>query len=161
MKLLVALDLNASSDPILDHAATLALALNARLILLHVTDIRPELTGYDIVSDETFGNFPDPHSIRDSIADRFRLEHQKIQALGEPLRARGVDCSALLVHGMANHAETILEQVRKHDAQMIIIGTHRKGVVARLLLGSTSAGVLQHATVPVVMVPVVEPDTAS
>lgn len=154
MKILVPVDLSEPSDVILEEAAKLAQAFAARLVLLHVTDIRPELSGYDIVSDETFGNFPDPKLIRDSIADRFREEHQKVHDLCAPLRSRGIDCMPLLVHGMANHAESILEQAQKHQAAMIVIGTHRKGVVARLLLGSTSAGVLQHAKVPVVMVPV-------
>lgn len=156
MKILVAVDLHESCDVILAHAGKLAKAFDAKLILLHVTDIRPELTGYDIVTDESFGNFPDPKLIRDSIAERFREEHDKIQALSLPLRNDGVECTALLVNGLANHAQSILDETAKHEAAMIVIGTHRKGVVARLLLGSTSAGVLQHATVPVVMVPVVE-----
>ncbi|HEX5361756.1 MAG TPA: universal stress protein [Fluviicoccus sp.] len=160
MKILVAVDLHESCDVILAHAGKLAKAFDAKLILLHVTDIRPELTGYDIVADESFGNFPDPQLIRDSIADRFREEHEKIQTLSLPLRNEGVECTALLVNGMANHAESILEETRKHAAEMIVIGTHRKGVVARLLLGSTSSGVLQHATVPVVMVPVVDKPAA-
>lgn len=161
VKILVAVDLHDTSDAILNHAGMLAKALDARLILLHVTDIRPELTGYDIVSDESFGNFPDPQLIRDSIADRFREEHLKIQKLSEPLREQGVNCTAQLMHGMANHAQCILDQAAKHEASMIVIGTHRKGVVARLLLGSTSAGVLQQATMPVVLVPVIESKPAA
>ena len=159
MKILVAVDLHESNDAILEHAGRLAEGLSARLVLLNVTDIQPELTGYDILSSESFGNFPDPEVIRSSIADRFREEHQKMQAMSDPLRQRGIDCTALLVHGLANHAQTILEEAAKHGVGMIVIGTHRKGVVARLLLGSTSAGVLQHARVPVVMVPVI--DTAN
>ncbi len=49
--------------------------------------------------------------------------------------------------------ETILQEVDKLDADLIVIGSHGRGAVLRALLGSTSEGVLHRTRVPVLIVP--------
>lgn len=39
------------------------------------------------------------------------------------------------------------------DALMLVVGSGRKGILARAFLGSSSAYCVRHATVPVVVVP--------
>jgi nucleotide-binding universal stress UspA family protein len=43
---------------------------------------------------------------------------------------------------------------------LIVIGTHARGVVKRIFLGSTSKAVLEHAPCPVLMVPLVVAESA-
>jgi nucleotide-binding universal stress UspA family protein len=50
-------------------------------------------------------------------------------------------------------AAEILAQAAESNADVIVMGMRGLGGAQRLLLGSTSEHVLQHATVPVVVVP--------
>src|SRR5215211_7535664 len=50
--------------------------------------------------------------------------------------------------------QTILSEADAMDADVIVGGSRGRGAVARSLLGSTSTGVLHHATRPVLVVPV-------
>ncbi len=49
-------------------------------------------------------------------------------------------------------AERIVAVAKAWPADMIVIGTHGRGTVGRLLLGSVAEGVLHHAHCPVVIV---------
>jgi nucleotide-binding universal stress UspA family protein len=59
------------------------------------------------------------------------------------------------------HAQ-IARYATESFADLIVIGTHARGVVRRIFLGSTSKSVMEHAPCPVLMVPLaqVEPEVA-
>jgi len=67
------------------------------------------------------------------------------------LRQEGLDVTALLVRGPT--AETIINESKKLEADMIIVGSHGRGAMHRLLVGSISEGVLRHAEKPVLVIP--------
>ncbi|MCL6443312.1 MAG: universal stress protein [Alicyclobacillus sp.] len=48
-------------------------------------------------------------------------------------------------------ANVICQTAQKIGADLIIVGSHGRGTVDRLLLGSVSNGVVNHATVPVLV----------
>jgi nucleotide-binding universal stress UspA family protein len=50
-------------------------------------------------------------------------------------------------------SDAICEAVRSIDADVIVVGTHRQGVLGRLLLGSTASRCLEIGPVPVLVVP--------
>jgi nucleotide-binding universal stress UspA family protein len=49
--------------------------------------------------------------------------------------------------------ETIARYAEEAGIDLIVIGTHARSVMKRILLGSTSKAVLEHAPCPVLMVP--------
>jgi len=57
---------------------------------------------------------------------------------------------AEVVHG--SPGDVLLEQVRRHGVDHIVIGHTERGALARWLLGSVSADVLERAHVPVTVV---------
>ncbi|WP_345603322.1 universal stress protein [Pseudonocardia adelaidensis] len=65
----------------------------------------------------------------------------------------GVSVDHVVVEGHAAHA--ILGQAE--DAQLIVVGTHGKGLIRRILLGSVSRQVLSDADRPVAVIDL--PDT--
>lgn len=50
-------------------------------------------------------------------------------------------------------AEGLAEEAKKRGCDAIVIGSHGRTGAARLLVGSVAEGVIRHATVPVLVVP--------
>jgi len=141
MQLLVAVDFSDSSRIVIESVKNLAKAVSGKVWLLHVAEPDPEFVGYDV----------DPPEMRDAVARKFHREHQHIQELSKELRAKGVDCEALLIQGPT--VETILRESEKLSVDMVVLGSHGKGILRHILLGSTSEGVIQKSSVPVLVVP--------
>ncbi len=142
MNILVGIDFGAASAEIAQAAARLARGLDGKIWLVHVAEPDPEFVGFE--ADST--------RMRDVVAKRYRVEHEDLQALARTLRDEGLDCVALLVQGATT--STLLHEADALAADIIVVGSHGKGVVRRLLIGSTSEGVLHRAKVPVYVVPV-------
>lgn len=152
MKLLVAIDFSDAFEKVIQEAETLAAALSAHITLLHVTEPEPGVSFSAFEPDLLIGGIePDPQSLRDDLAKRYQREHSRLQEISQQMRERGIECRALLVQG--NSASEILAEAEKLSADMILLGSHGKGMAAKLLLGSTSEGVLRKSKLPVHIVP--------
>jgi nucleotide-binding universal stress UspA family protein len=68
----------------------------------------------------------------------------------ESARRRGVNARFLIWEG--SPGESIVEAARAEDAGVIVVGSHNRGFVGRLLLGSVSQYVVDHADRQVVVV---------
>lgn len=68
-------------------------------------------------------------------------------------QASGVDAHGMLVesHGQTV-AQAIVNQARKARADVIVIGTHGRRGLRRLLMGSDAEAVLRESSVPVLLV---------
>ena len=141
MKLLVALDLAAATDEIVDNAAVLARKLPAEIWLLHVAEPDPDFVGFEV----------GPQAVRDSVAEDLRAEHRHVQELADRLKGEGLKAHPLFVQGST--AETILRKANELDADMIVVGSHGRGAMYQLLVGSVSEAVLHSAKIPVLVVP--------
>lgn len=141
MNILVGIDFGEFSHRITQAAAQLARGLGAKIWLVHVAEPDPEFVGYEADSTQ----------MRDVVAKRYHAEHRDLQAIAQGLRDDGLDCVGLLVQGAT--VATVLREADKVAADIIVVGSHGKGVLKRLLMGSTSEGVLHRADVPVYVVP--------
>jgi nucleotide-binding universal stress UspA family protein len=138
---LFATDFTAFSDPALDAAIEQARARSAELVVAHV--------------------YPPP--VKSAIDDVFvpglsaEIEaatcDQTMQRL-EPLLARarkaGVSARALALEGSPERM--VLESARNMDAALVVIGTHGRQGVRRLLLGSVAAKIVAGSPCPVLTV---------
>jgi nucleotide-binding universal stress UspA family protein len=141
MKLLIGVDLSESTEKVVKKAEEIATALSAKMWLLHVAEPEPDFVGLKV----------GPQSARDSLLRRFHAEHCQIQEMAERLRKTGLDTTALLVQGAT--VETILKEALKLDVDMIVAGSHGRGAMYQLLVGSVSEGVLHKSKCPVIVVP--------
>jgi len=141
-KILLCVDFSVSSKPILEQAAKFAKLEAAELMLLHVAEPNPDFVGYEA----------GPEVVRLQMAEVYRDEHRKLQALAATLEEKGISASSELVQGSS--ADTILRHADSLGASLIIMGTHGHGKLYHLILGSVSNTVLKHAKVPVLLVPV-------
>jgi len=138
---LVAIDFSDSTDRVIDWAARLAERCESRVWLIHVAAPNPDFVGYEA----------GPDVVREQRATELRDEHRTLQNRAEELRNRGIDATALLVQGPS--VAKILSEAESLGADLIVMGSHGRGVVARVLLGSVSEGVLRHARCPVTILP--------
>jgi nucleotide-binding universal stress UspA family protein len=151
MKLLVGVDLSESTEKIVKKVEEIAKALSAEVWVMHIVKPEPAdfyIGGHDPDSE---GFETDPQSFRDSLAKRFHVEHRQIQEIADRLRKAGLDTTALLVEGET--AETMLKEASKLDADIIVVGSHGRGAMHQLLVGSVSEGVIHGSECPILVVP--------
>ncbi len=141
MKLLVCVDLSDSTEIIINKLEEIVGAFPARVWLLHNAIPEPDTVEFKI----------DPIAARESLAKKFHVEHRRIQQLADRLRSQGIDATALLVHGAT--VEAILKEASDLDVDMIVVGSHGKGRMYQLLVGSVSKGVLHKSRRPVLVIP--------
>lgn len=146
MNVVIAVDLSPSSDKILAQGQSLAQAYSAKIWLLHIAPADPDFVGYEV----------GPQTVRDAVAKQFHAEHAKIQTYSKQMRDAGLEATAMLVQGAT--AESILKEAERLHADIIVLGSHGKGMAKQLLLGSTSSDVIKHSKVPVLVVPTHERD---
>jgi nucleotide-binding universal stress UspA family protein len=124
--ILVAYDDPASKT--LGRAADLAEALGSTLI---VTNVAPPID-----SEEA--------------EEAARVAQERLAQAGSYLEQRGL--AAELVPSVGPPAEAIVQLARRRSADLIVVGTRRKGFFERLVEGSVNQDVLRHAPCDVLVV---------
>ncbi len=139
-KVLVPTDFSDSARHAFSYGVSFAKEYKAELVLLHVVE---NLTvGY--ASDL----FPVPMAeVFQEISGYARTELQK---LAEEARQKGVAVSELVVQGKPS-AE-IIRHAAENGVDMIVLGTHGKGMLDQALFGSTTERVVRRAPCPVLTV---------
>ena len=141
MKILVGVDFSESTEKITKKTEEIAKALSAKVWLLHIAEPEPDFVGFKV----------GPQSERNFITKRFHDEHCQIQEIADRLRKVGLDTTALLVQGAT--VEKILNEASKLNIDMIVVGSHGRGMMHHLLVGSVSEGVLHKAECPILVIP--------
>ncbi|HUY31777.1 MAG TPA: universal stress protein [Pirellulales bacterium] len=127
-------DFSSLSDAALEHATALAINIHARLLIVHV--IEP---GAIYGVGEMYYGVPDP--------DDFAL-WQMLSELKPP--DPRVSCEYRMVKGAP--AAEIVRLAEESGAEMIVMGTHGRTGLGRLLMGSVAEAVLHRATCPVLII---------
>lgn len=149
MKLVAAIDFSDITPRLLEQSTTLAKSLNAEIFLIHVAEPNPDHIAYDY--DPATVYTVDSTEVRSSIAERFHQEHKTLQEYAENMREQGINCTALMIQGVT--VELILREAERLEADFIIAGTHGKGLISQLLLGSISEQLIKQASIPIHLVP--------
>lgn len=136
-RILLATDLGSASDLATDWAFDLAGSHGAALLVLSIIDEA------DLASAGSAGGPPRWDQIRD---DR-QVSAQRLVNLG---RATGIDVQFLVWTG--DPAESILAAAASESADLVVVGSHGRGRLGRLLLGSVSEAVTRRAPCPVLVV---------
>ncbi len=141
MNILVAIDLSSASQKILNKAKTLALALSAKVCLLHVVEDDSGFPDDELDSLET----------SDQGQQEFPQEHKALQKELDGLRQSGIDTKGLLSQGSI--VDVIIQKSKQLGIDIIIVGTHGHGGVHHMIFGSVSEGVLRNTSCPVLVIP--------
>jgi len=145
-RILIATDLSASAEQVAIYAYKLAQHLSANLCICHTLNVPAEIPQSGIVAW--------PQAIydgmdRDSKAELAKLKHKLISA-GEPdAYVPAIVCvqAAGLVTDVVN-AEAV-----RHQADLIIMGTHANDGLGTWLIGNHSRKMIEVAACPLLLVP--------
>lgn len=145
--ILVPIDGSACSLAGLDQAIGLARGTGARLCLVHVLDAYPMVSamGMEWASAESWEAM-----LEGARADGARL----MQAALAKAQAAGVAAERDVVEfPSARVADAIVDEIGRRNADLVVMGSHGRRGVSRLMLGSDAERVLRTAPVPVLVVP--------
>jgi len=136
-KYLVPIDFSRGADKALDHALKLTRERHAKLYALHVVPA-------ELIYPPTGGRF-DFYNLmeRDARANFAKLTKRK--------GVKPRECELVLARG-TDFADIIVRQAKKLGASMIIMGSHGRTGLRRLLLGSVAERTLRYASCPVLIV---------
>ena len=132
-RILVATDFGTAADAALSHGRALARTFGASLHVLHVLE-----------------NF----FLRPTVADPPRLEAAALLQLNNCLTEddRRILRARSVVETSDHPADSIVAYARAADIDLIVMGTHGRGAIDRLFLGSVAERVMRIAPCPVLTV---------
>jgi nucleotide-binding universal stress UspA family protein len=146
-RILCPVDFSDSSRRAVDQAMAIARWYGASVTALHVFPMPPVAAA------------PTGPIILEPVLLTAEMRQQLLASVRQMLAtetAPGVATDAVLGEGAP--AAGILDQARRMNADLIVIGTHGRSGFDRILLGSVTERVLRKATCPVVTVPPAAPD---
>lgn len=133
-KILFPTDFSPSSEAALEMATALARDSGATLLIVHVEEL-PLATG----GAEFLYSIPEPAT------------QQLREMLNEVVpKDPRVPCEHMLLSGDA--ADAVVETAQNEKCDMIVMGTHGRRGLTRLLMGSVAEAIVRQATCPVLTV---------
>ena len=129
-----------------DHALALAKALGSRVTIITVTEPYMVYSGYVGAGMMIDARMMESH-------DELQAENAKatLAKAKELAAAQGVPVDVLHVPD-AYAADAIVETAKTKGAELIVMASHGRRGLGRLLIGSQTSGVVNQSTVPVLVV---------
>lgn len=142
-KILVPIDGSPASNLGLNEAIKLAKDQGAKLRLFHLVDEYVAVSSMDGVTVDT-----------GDLLDALRQTGKKIVAKAEAqARRHGLAPEAVMLESFGGRAaDFIVQQAKKWGADLIVLGTHGRRGVKRLVMGSDAEQVIRTTPVPVLLV---------
>ncbi|MES2098238.1 MAG: universal stress protein [Pseudomonadota bacterium] len=142
-RILVPYDGSPTSSRGLDEAIRLATLTGASVRLLHMIDVLLFATGFETATAYVGEVIPFMTQAGEQI-----LQEGKVR-----VESAGVKADTVLVDSIATRlSDAVNDQVKTWGADLIVIGTHGRRGVGRLLLGSDAEQIVRTAPVPVLLV---------
>ncbi len=142
-RILVPVDGSPTSNAGLAEAIKLAKLTGARVRLLHLIHEMPY-----VMSTEGYGSLAVDMLASLKEAGTSILEKARVQ-----VEKQGIAVDTVLLDTLgARLCEIVVKQVKEWGADLIVLGTHGRRGVGRVLLGSDAEQIVRTATVPVLLI---------
>ena len=139
--ILVPVDGSGTALLAVDKAVALARAFASDITVINVVDFYPFV---GVGADYAFGQ-------AEYMAAATAGANKALNAASTAIKEAGLPCSHKVIEGHVVH-EGILEAATSIGADLIIMGSHGRHGIEKLLLGSVTQRVLSHTTLPVLVV---------
>ena len=143
MKTIVALvDFSDVTDQVVEQARQMAEAFQAQIILLHAVPPEPVVLELGLAS---------PTVLQAPGEKRIEADYDRLLDLRDSMVAAGVKVTAHQLEEVS--AAKILDESRKLNADLLIVGSHHHSALYHLFVGTFTGDVLSRAHCPVLVVP--------
>jgi nucleotide-binding universal stress UspA family protein len=136
-RILVPTDFSHCSNEAIDYAATLAAQLNAEILLVHVMEL--PVYPVDFTSADPLG-----------FRELKKKADEAMEKAAAPWKGKGVAVETLFLKG--DPASEIINAASANECDLIVMGTHGRKGIARVLIGSVTEQVIRSSTIPVLAV---------
>ena len=126
----------------LPYAAGIARATGATLLCVHVVETVVPAVGYSGMSE--------PLPIADISEQLEESAEREMPRVAECEECAGLNVEEMIVHGDA--ATEIVRVARERRVDLIVVSSHGRTGLGRILFGSTAEAVVRHAPCPVLVV---------
>ncbi|HWO23576.1 MAG TPA: universal stress protein [Kofleriaceae bacterium] len=134
--ILVPTDFSANAEQALDYACELAAKLGSTVRLVHAVPMPPSALQVAL-PEETLEGLVAEHGV---VLERLMAPRRASVSFGEAIIEVG------------DPRDAIVETTRKLGADLIIMGTHGRRGLSRVVMGSVAEDVIRHAPCPVLTV---------
>ncbi len=138
-KIMCAVDLSEDSKPIAAYAARMAKALGASVLVIYAAPSLSQYVGFHVP----------PNTIETFVDEIISGADENMKAFVAE-NFQGVEAEGKVLVGYAS--EEILRHSVEDGCDLIIMGTHGRKGIDRILFGSVAEKVVQNSTVPVLTV---------
>lgn len=138
-RILCAVDLSEHSKEVAAHAAMLARNFGASVVVVYTAPSLSQYVGFHVP----------PNTIENFVGEIVTGAQKSMQAFVEENFA-GVEATGQVLIGYA--AEEILNRAHEVNADVIVMGTHGRKGIDRILFGSVAEKVVKNADVPVLTI---------
>lgn len=149
-KVLIALDYDPTAKKIAETGFSLAKAMGAEVILLHVISDPVYYTSreYDPIMGFTGYLETGPQQL-DSVDGLIKASQHYLEKSKQHLGDKSI--KTLVKEG--DFSESILETAKEINADLIVMGSHSRKWLDNILMGSVTEKVLHHTSIPLFIVP--------
>ena len=141
-RILVPVDGSHTSTLGLQEAIRIAINQRARLRIIHVVD--------ELVVAQNFDGFTNTGDLIDALRDAGKKALENAVALA---RKHDLKAEASMFESLGGRiSEIIVKEAKKWRADLIVMGTHGRRGVTRMVLGSDAEAILRTTPVPVLLV---------
>jgi nucleotide-binding universal stress UspA family protein len=152
-KILIGVDNSKFADNAAQYGFDIAHQFKAQVALVHI--VEPALIPYNNIADPLSGT-PD---IGMEEVELINIQNNNSKNLiDNVIKKYGGDLEVTHFSDFGDTADGIVNCAQNFGADMIVVGTHSRSGLDRLLMGSIAEHVVRNATVPVLVVPMNEED---
>lgn len=148
-KISVAVDFSDVMPYVLDEAIKIAAPTMARIYLIHVIETTPAYGMYGFSPEEIPMVGPSSKELKDAARN-------KLKAQADILREQEISVEEVVLEG--NPLDEVLHYIEENDIDMLVVGSHGRGLLTSMFLGSVADGAIRRAKVPVLVVPYMKKD---
>jgi len=152
-KVLIALDYNPTAQKIAETGYAFAKSMNAHIILLHVVADYTYYSSLDYSPIMGFDNFSNLGAIQTDVV--LELQNSAHQFLEKSKTHLGDTSIETLVKD-GDTGDAIIEAADNLKADVIVLGSHSRRGLDKILMGSVAEKVLRHSKIPLFIIPVNE-----
>lgn len=152
-KILIAIDYNPTAEKIVEAGYSLAKSMNAEITLLHVVADYTYYSSLDYSPIMGFDSFSNMGMLQTNTV--IELENAAHEFL-EKTKSHLGDPSVKILVKDGDSGDAIIEAAKNLDADVIVMGSHSRRGLDKILMGSVAAKVLRHSEVPLFIIPVSE-----